>query len=298
MASAGALIERYQAFDKAVGPAVVSALVHSLGWEVDPPAKVLSGMPFVDSPVPLLCSLAAYGAIVALGLAAWGVIGVPKDKKPDGPALRALVMFHNVFLVALSAYMCFGTLLEVRSLGYVVWGNPFRESETKLAHYVYVFYISKLYEFMDTFIMLLKGNLNQVSFLHVYHHGTISFVWWMIARRAPGGDSYFSLALNSWVHVCMYTYYLLATLIKVPRSRSKYLWWGKYLTMMQMFQFALNFGQAIYCERYSEYPRFMSQILLWYMLSLLALFGHFFYQKHMSPKAIAAKKAAKAAKSQ
>jgi hypothetical protein len=36
--------------------------------------------------------------------------------------------------------------------------------------------------------MLMKGNLNQVSFLHVYHHVSISCIWWVIAYAAPGGD--------------------------------------------------------------------------------------------------------------
>lgn len=27
------------------------------------------------------------------------------------------------------------------------------------------------------FIMILKGNMRQVSFLHVYHHLTISVIW-------------------------------------------------------------------------------------------------------------------------
>lgn len=36
--------------------------------------------------------------------------------------------------------------------------------------------------------MLLKGNLNQVSVLHVYHHISISCIWWVIAYAAPGGD--------------------------------------------------------------------------------------------------------------
>ena len=35
--------------------------------------------------------------------------------------------------------------------------------------------------------------------LHVYHHATISFIWWMITYTAPGGDAYFSAALNSFV---------------------------------------------------------------------------------------------------
>ena len=37
-------------------------------------------------------------------------------------------------------------------------------------------------------IMLLKGNVKQVSFLHVYHHVSISCIWWAIAYAAPGGD--------------------------------------------------------------------------------------------------------------
>ena len=56
--------------------------------------------------------------------------------------------------------------------------------------------------------------------LHVYHHASISFIWWMITHTAPGGDAYFSAALNSFVHVLMYTYYLLAILLgKDPKAR-------------------------------------------------------------------------------
>ena len=92
----------------------------------------------------------------------------------------------------------------------------------------------------------------------------------------------------------MYTYYLLAILLgknkKVgraawgrcslsaahpppPQRRDKWLWWGRYLTQFQMLQFLANLVQAWYCERYSPYPRFLSTLLFWYMISLLALFG-------------------------
>ena len=144
-----------------------------------------------------------------------------------------------------------------------------------------MFYVSKLYEFMDTFIMLMKGNTKQVSFLHIYHHGSISFIWWMITYNAPGGDAYFSAALNSWVHVCMYSYYLLAAMLpKDAKTRAKYLWWGRYLTQMQMFQFFANLLQAGYCWQYSSYPKFMSKLNVVYMISLLCLFGNFYIQKH------------------
>ena len=44
---------------------------------------------------------------------------------------------------------------------YIVWGNPYKPSEHGMATMIYIFFVSKIYEFMDTFIMLLKGNLQQ-----------------------------------------------------------------------------------------------------------------------------------------
>jgi hypothetical protein len=42
--------------------------------------------------------------------------------------------------------------------------------------------------------------------------------------------------INTFVHVIMYSYYLLAAL--GPRFQ-KYLWWKKYLTVLQMVGFLL-----------------------------------------------------------
>ena len=39
---------------------------------------------------------------------------------------------------------------------------------------------------------------------HVYHHSTVVFpCWWAAVNFAPGGDVYFTCALNSFVHVLM-----------------------------------------------------------------------------------------------
>ena len=66
----------------------------------------------------------------------------------------------------------------------------------------------------------------------------------------------------------MYTYYLMAVLIgKDEKKRKKYLWWGRYLTQMQMFQFFLNLCQSVYTSLYSPYPKFISHILFFYMIS-------------------------------
>ena len=61
----------------------------------------------------------------------------------------------------------------------------------------------------------------QVSFLHVYHHASISLIWWMITYSAPGGDAYFSAALNSFVHVLMYCYYFTAVTLSASPNKKR-----------------------------------------------------------------------------
>uniref|UniRef100_A0A7S0WT84 Very-long-chain 3-oxoacyl-CoA synthase n=1 Tax=Pyramimonas obovata TaxID=1411642 RepID=A0A7S0WT84_9CHLO len=275
--------EKYAAIDAVVAPAVFGA-TESVGWGLKPISSATKDLPLVESPTPLILSLMAYFAIVGSGLVYRKAF--PRTVKGQDPfLLKALMLVHNIFLIGLSLYMCLKIVYEAYLNKYSFWGNAYNPAQTEMAKVIWIFYVSKIYEFMDTFIMLLKGNVNQVSFLHVYHHGSISGIWWMISYAAPGGDAYFSAALNSWVHVCMYTYYFMAAVLpKDEKTRRKYLWWGRYLTQMQMFQFFMNLIQAVYCLNFSPYPKFLSQLLVVYMVTLLMLFGNFYYMKHCASK--------------
>ena len=73
-----------------------------------------------------------------------------QDVKRDSIYLRAFVQLHNVFLVGLSLYMCGGIIYEAVANGYTVWGNNFDPSEKRMARMLYIFYVSKMYEFIDT----------------------------------------------------------------------------------------------------------------------------------------------------
>lgn len=53
----------------------------------------------------------------------------------------------------------------------------------------------------------------------------------------PGGHSSFFGFLNTFVHIVMYTYYMLAAM--GPKVQ-KYLWWKKYLTVLQMVCICLS----------------------------------------------------------
>lgn len=56
----------------------------------------------------------------------------------------------------------------------------------QMARILWIYYLSKIPEFLDTIIMALKQNFRQITFLHVYHHLTIFIIWWVVVYYAPG----------------------------------------------------------------------------------------------------------------
>ena len=111
------------------------------------------------------------------------------------------------------------------------------------------YFISKFAEFFDTvgppqspntkismhssfqFFFVLRKKNDHISTLHVIHHGVMPMSVWFGVKFTPGGHSTFFGFLNTFVHIIMYTYYLVAAL---GPQYQKYLWWKKYLTTIQM----------------------------------------------------------------
>ena len=52
---------------------------------------------------------------------------------------------------------------------------------------MWIYYFSKLIELLDTFFFILRKKNNQVTFLHVYHHATMPFIWWAGIKWFAGG---------------------------------------------------------------------------------------------------------------
>ncbi|KAJ3109860.1 hypothetical protein HDU97_000090 [Phlyctochytrium planicorne] len=211
---------------------------------------------------------------------------------------KTLAMVHNVFMVSLSGYMMVGILVEAIKSNYVVWGNPVDETNgwpVGMAKMVWLFYVSKIFEFTDTVIMILKKNNRQISFLHVYHHSSIFVIWWVVCYVAPGGESYFSAILNSFIHVVMYGYYFLSSMGVSAVSFVK-----KYITLMQMTQFCCMMAQATFLlvhpnpfpKGATPYPRHIATLLFWYMWTMLGLFGNFFIRDRQRAAALRKKQKA------
>eukprot|EP00937_MAST-01D_sp_MAST-1D-sp2_P001867 g1867.t1 len=200
--------------------------------------------------------------------------------------LKPVIFVYNALCVALA--------------GYVVWGiaqhkltgegrdEPFacndgaRTDPTgkQLAFVFWVFYAQKFFEFADTWFFILRRSFRQVTFLHVFHHSSITLVVGSILRYDFSGDMYLPILLNAVVHVLMYSHYLVTAL----GIRS---WWRQYLTTLQLAQFCLIASQSIIAWRAGPAcgaPDFAKVILVAYMLSMLLLFGRFFMRRYVLKK--------------
>lgn len=190
-------------------------------------------------------------------------------------SLKPIMRVYNLFMVLLSFYMGTRSVMLARASNDSLFCVPLASglAGQEMAQLVWIFTYSKVIEFLDTVFMIMEGRWRQVSFLHVYHHVSILSYWFTILWMSPGSDAYFSLAGNSYIHVLMYGYYLLASFGYSP-------WWKFYITKAQIFQFVCFCIQSIYVgyvktERVCDFPNVLSRGLLWYMMTLIVLFTHF-----------------------
>ena len=193
--------------------------------------------------------------------------------------IKELIIVHNVLSILFSMYMFVGILHHTYNQNYTWVGNELGDSDTTLTHYMWIFHMTKYYECMDTFIMILRKSYRQITFLHVYHHASMIVFTWAVLYNHPGGDFYLGPLLNSFVHVWMYLYYLCAGFMN-KKNKAKYLWWSKYLTQFQIIQFFINLFHSVYTLRNTTHDKRIFQIGLFHQVSFVVLFGKFYLDKY------------------
>lgn len=246
---------------------------HVQQWVRDQQHPFASRLPYLN-PWHCIASILAYFVMIL----SFRVFGRFMGKF----SCRNLGLVHNLGLHLLSLYMSVGLMVSARAAGYTLWNNAAGTSpaEWRVAKLIWLFYVSKVVEWVDTVIMLLKQNYHQVSFLHVYHHATIFAMWWLASLKAPNGEAYYSAMVNSGIHVVMYGYYFLTLLFPSGTVRNVLNKFKFVITKGQMTQFAFNCLQSAYDlvwvpRDQLRYSAPLLQALFWYMISLLALFGNF-----------------------
>ncbi|XP_023348093.1 elongation of very long chain fatty acids protein 4, partial [Eurytemora carolleeae] len=153
---------------------------------------------------------------------------------------------------------------------------------------------------IDSLFIILRKKNQQLSFLHVYHHATMFGLWWIGTKYVAGGSSFLGAMFNCVVHVFMYTYYALAA---CGESMKPYLWWKKYLTLIQVNICSIKYWDTLicssmlmfhkpsqldcinYCFRIGcDFPMWMQYSLVGYMFSFLVLFSDFYYKAYIQQR--------------
>lgn len=225
----------------------------------------------------------AYLLFVFLGSAILGGSTVEAGKKAD--EMYAMRFVYNLVQVFACSYMFIeaGTL-AVRH-GYTLTpDNPHEQTNPPIGNLLWVFYISKVLDFMDTIFIVFRRSWKQLSFLHVYHHSTIFMFYWLNLRVGYDGDIYFTILANGFVHAVMYTYYFVS-------MHTRDIWWKRHLTKVQLIQFCFMVCQATYklvvpsvqpLEK--QFPWRVTATYLVYITSLFVLFMQFYMASYKKPK--------------
>lgn len=218
------------------------------------------------SPPPLSCHITPFVAIV-------GYLTYPKQLRINPTLLYILSVIHNGALVVFSAWT-FVSLSQIIYNDGVVFKSNYYFQNPYFDTVINWFYISKYYEFFDTFLLYLNGK--SPIFLQKYHHIGAVLSWHLCYFYKVEGI-WLATILNSFVHTIMYLYYL-GCLLKLNQVR----FIKKYITSLQLCQLI---PQPICLYLYNTDDNY--NILLFftfYSVGLVMLFGRFYYDNYMKIK--------------
>lgn len=193
--------------------------------------------------------------------------------------LKTPMVVYNVTQAVLNMVAgCALVYYHVSKHGTAVWGSPMDMSASgfHLSFFIWVHYSNKYAELLDTVFMVFRKKDSQVSFLHVYHHILLLWSWWVVCKVAPGGGCYFGAAVNSFIHVIMYSYYGM-TLLGFK------CFFKNYITLAQMVQFVLCASQSIsaFLGNTGGVPIGLAVLQLFVAVNMLVLFGHFYRKTYV-----------------
>lgn len=245
----------------------------------------VDGWFLMSSPFPTLAIVATYIYFVkSLGPR------LMKDRQPF--ELKKAIIIYNIIQVTWSIYMVYKVMVHGWLYRYSLTCQPVDYSndpdELVVVNLCWWYYFCKFTEFADTIFFVLRKKFDQITNLHVIHHSIMpATVWWGV-RFTPGGHATFFGTLNTFVHIVMYTYYLLAAM--GPRYQ-KYLWWKKHLTTMQMIQFVTVFFHSVQVLfNGCNFPKIIAYAMCFNSLMFLGLFSNFYVQAYIKrrrlPKAV------------
>ncbi|XP_055298943.1 elongation of very long chain fatty acids protein 4-like [Sitodiplosis mosellana] len=226
----------------------------------------------MGSPLPLIGILATYLFIIYR-------LGPAYMEKRKAYNLKWLLAVYNLAQVAVCCHIIYGLLSnefniikfwKCQSVDY----NGSQKATTLLT-FAYHTFLLKLVELVETVFFVLRKKQNQVSKLHVYHHTSTATLAWILVKYTAGGMILFSVVLNSFVHVIMYSYYSAA--LFGPEIQRKLIGIKKNITLIQMIQFTIILIQcALSLAKGCDVPKLLLAIYVPNVLLVFYMFYNFF----------------------
>ncbi|CAD7087451.1 unnamed protein product [Hermetia illucens] len=251
---------------------------HYLFYEFEDPR--MSPYFLVHSPIPVLSIIVLYLFFVLK----WGPEYM-QDRKPYD--LKNVIKFYNLFQVCYNLYFAtYGLWNSYLQSNFSFVCQPYdptdnRESMQRLLYAGFMYYLSKYVDLLDTVFFVLRKKNNQISFLHVYHHAGMVMGVYVYLKYLAGSHPTLLGILNGYVHVFMYSYYFITSLGE--NYSKKFAWCKKYVTQIQLLQFALLVVHFILplLQENCPHPKFISMVGITQNAFMFALFFDFYYKSYI-----------------
>jgi hypothetical protein len=204
-----------------------------------------------------------------------GYINYPKDFRINQILLNTISIIHNSALILFSG-TTFILLSKILYQKGIIYQSNYYFQDPFFEKIMYYFYLSKYYEFMDTFILYLKGK--KPLFLQKFHHiGAV--ICWHLCYVYKVDSIWIPTFVNSFIHTIMYSYYL-GCLLKINQVR----FIKQYLTSLQLIQLIVpNYFSLYYYYPPAEtiFKYNIIKIFTVYVFCLVILFSKFYYNNYI-----------------
>jgi len=205
-----------------------------------------------------------------------------RNAKPPQPYnVKMFSVVHNFIMGLYSLVSAIATIFIL----YENWKEsgfdplmPFCDTKKRVQkdmdYWLYLFYLSKFLEFLDTYFLILKAKPvwppgNSQYFLHVFHHTTTASIVF-VAWRYRFSAGWVGPITNCFVHTFMYFYYF-ATDINII---SNY-WGGIIITPIQIIQFIVCMLSVLYETIFFEKCQTDLYPILWLWFCYVVFLGFF-----------------------
>lgn len=160
--------------------------------------------------------------------------------------LTYTIRAYNIFQIMICTYAVSQAYHYGFSFG-ITWkcigtDGEFTNHLMELNQKMWYFIILRLVEFIETIFFILRKKFEQVSMLHVYHHVSTVVLLIIFLRNSGGVMDMYIGAVNSIVHIIMYSYYFLSSFKSLTKFTNIIKPW---LTLVQIAQLVMILGNCI-----------------------------------------------------